>query len=276
MTPDRPRKTMLSALGRRLRVLQWRADASKVRSANPLLVFNGIGMNGELLQPIAAALAPRRVISFDMPGIGGSPDPVVPYTAATMAMTASIVLDRLGIERADILGISWGGGIAQQFALQHRTRTRRLVLAATSAGMAMAPGSAESLARLLDPGEYTLGRSLKRTLAGLYNGGGADIPVSLNAATPPSPTGWLYQLAALGGWSSLALLPWLDVPTLIVAGDEDHVVPPVNSQILQALIRGSRFKLFPGGGHLFMLSHVDAFAAELEAFLDSKRLDKAA
>lgn len=276
MKRDEPQQTMLRALGRRLRLLQWRADASPLRNENPLLVFNGIGMNGELLQPIAEALTPRRVVTFDMPGVGGSPDPLVPYNTATMAMTAAIVLDRLGIDRADILGISWGGGIAQQFALQHRGRIGRLVLAATSAGMAMMPGGLGSLARLLDPSEYTVAKSLRRTLASLYNGGGEGIPVSLNAATPPSPAGWLYQLAALTGWSSLPLLPLLDVPTLIMAGSEDHVVPPVNSQLLHALIPGSRLKLFQGGGHLFMLSHVDTFAAAIEAFLDAAPLDKAA
>jgi pimeloyl-ACP methyl ester carboxylesterase len=71
------------------------------------------------------------------------------------------------------------------------------------------------------------------------------------------------------GWSSVPLLPWLDVPALILAGEDDQVVPPVNSRFLNALIPGSRLKLFPGGGHLFMLSQLDAFAREVRGFLDA-------
>src|SRR5688572_14928839 len=100
---DRRDRTML-ALGRRLRVAEWNGSAES-EGTRPLLVLNGIGMNLELIDGVAAALAPRRVISFDMPGVGRSPDPLVPYTTVTMAMTASVVLDRLGVDRADVLGI---------------------------------------------------------------------------------------------------------------------------------------------------------------------------
>src|SRR5687768_8077664 len=254
------------ALGRRLRVAQWNWDVAPGPN-RPLLVLNGIGMNLELIDGLATALAPRRIVSFDMPGVGRSPDPLVPYTAVTMAMTASIVLDRLGIDRADVLGISWGGGVAQQFALQHRSRIGRLILAATSAGVIMAPGSGVELARLIDPAAFTVGRTLHRTLAMLTNGGGRGAPVSLNAATPPSLLGWTYQLASLVGWSSVPLLPWLDVPTLILAGDEDQVVPVWNARFLHALVPDSRLHLVEGGGHLFMLSHPREFVAELDRFL---------
>ena len=233
----------------------------------PLLVFNGIGMNVEFLEPLAQEMAPRPVVCFDMPGTGKSPDPMVPYNAVTMALTASALLDRLQIGKVDVLGISWGGGIAQQFALQHRARIGKLVLAATSAGMAMAPGQLPALARLADPSEYTMGKALQRSLAMLYNGGGTGDPVSLNAATPPSPTGFLYQLAALAGWSSVPMLPLLDVPALILAGDEDQVVPPINSRFLHGLIPSSKMRLIPGGGHLFMLSHRAEFLREINGFL---------
>ena len=263
---SQPRITSLRVHGRRLRAAQWNFSG-KGNELRPLLVFNGIGMNLELLDPLARAMAPRPVVSFDMPGIGKSPDPVAPYNAVTMALTASALLDRLKIGKVDVLGISWGGGIAQQFALQHRARIGQLVLAATSAGMAMAPGQLPALARLADPSEYTMGKALQRSLAMLYNGGGTGDPVSLNAATPPSPTGFLYQLAALAGWSSVPMLPLLDVPTLILAGDEDQVVPPVNSRFLHALIPDSKMRLIRGGGHLFMLSHRAEFLREVNGFL---------
>ena len=252
--------------GRRLRVAQWNFPADDAGTL-PLLVFNGIGMNLEMLDPLARAMAPRSVLCFDMPGIGKSPDPVVPYTAVSMALAAAAILDRLEIARVDVLGISWGGGIAQQFALQHRARIGQLVLAATSAGMLMAPGNMPALARLADPSEWTIGKALQRNLAMLYNGGGTGDPVSLNAVTLPSPAGLLYQLAALAGWSSVPLLPLLNVSTLILAGDEDQVVPPVNSSFLHALIPRSTLRLIPGGGHLFPFSHSDRFLREVNGFL---------
>ena len=255
--------------GRRLRVARWNFPTDDAGPL-PLLVFNGIGMNLELLDPLARVMGPRPVLCFDMPGIGKSPDPVVPYTAIIMALAAAAILDRLEIARVDVLGISWGGGIAQQFALQHRARIGQLVLAATSAGMLMAPGNMPALSRLADPSEWTMGKALQRNLAMLYNGGGTGDPVSLNAVTLPSPTGLLYQLAALAGWSSVPLLPLLDVPTLILAGDEDQVVPPVNSSFLHALIAGSKLRLIPGGGHLFPFSHSAEFLSAVNAFLGRK------
>jgi len=107
----------------------------------PLLLCNGIGASLELFQPFVDALDPRRpVIRFDMPGIGGSPAPVLPYHLGTLPPLLAGLLDRLGYQQADVLGISWGGGLAQQFALSRPDRVRRLVLVATGTGALMVPG----------------------------------------------------------------------------------------------------------------------------------------
>ena len=125
--PERMR--MLTIGGRAIRVA--------VRDGNPdwppLLLCNGIGASLELLQPFVDALDPRRpVIRFDMPGIGGSPAPVIPYHLGTLAPLLTGLLDHLGYQQADVLGISWGGGLAQQFALSRPGRVRRLMLVATA------------------------------------------------------------------------------------------------------------------------------------------------
>ncbi len=230
-------------------------------------MLNGIGMNLELLAPIARALPEREIISFDLPGIGQSPDPIIPYTIPCMALTTAALLDRLEIEQADILGISWGGALAQQFAFQHRARTGRLVLAATSAGAAMVPGNASMLAHMADPREYTVERTLRRNLASIYNGGGSG-KVSLNAAKAPSPLGFSYQLAAFATWTSLPFLPLLSLPVMIMADEEDQLVPPSNAHFLHNAIPHSRLEMFHGGGHLFMLSQQDRFIQKLRSFLD--------
>src|SRR4051812_28428043 len=138
--PSRPRESvqLISAGGRSLRVaVREGTDAA----TPPLLLLNGIGASLEVLQPFVDALHPRRtVIRFDVPGVGGSPRPVVPYVLATFSPVVARMLDELGHpDPVDVLGFSWGGGLAQHFAVQHRQRVRRLVLAATGTGSLMVP-----------------------------------------------------------------------------------------------------------------------------------------
>lgn len=254
--------SMVGVAGRRLRVGQWHVGAG----GTPLVMLNGIGMNMEMLEPVARAMPGRRLISVDMPGIGQSPDPVFPYTIAQMALTLAALFDRLHIDVVDMLGISWGGALAQQFAFQHRARTRRLVLAATSAGNIMVPGNSPMIDHMFDPMEYSVEAALRRNLATLYNGGGSG-RVSLNAAKPPSPIGWACQLSAFGLWTSAPFLPLLGMPVLVMADNDDQLIPVTNAHFLHNAIPGSRLELFEGGGHLFMLSHPEKFAETLGDFL---------
>ncbi len=253
---------MIGVAGRRLRVGQWHQDAGGI----PLVLLHGIGMNMEMLEPVARHLPSRRLISVDMPGIGQSPDPIFPYSIAQIALTLAALLDRLGVDEVDLAGISWGGAVAQQFAFQHRARTRRLVLAATSSGNVMIPGNPGLVSQLLDPLEYTVEKSLRRNLASLYNGGGSE-QVSLNAAKAPSPLGWACQVGAFALWTSAPFLPLLDMPVLVMADTEDQLIPVANAHFLHNAIPGSRIDLSEGGGHLFMLSRPAEFARKLEEFL---------
>src|SRR5260370_41862297 len=98
----------------------------------PLLIFNGIGANIELVEPFLDALDGPEAIIFDVPGVGGSPSPWLPYRPSSLARLSAQLLDQLGHERVDVLGVSWGGAWAQQFAFQHGKRCRRLVPATTS------------------------------------------------------------------------------------------------------------------------------------------------
>jgi pimeloyl-ACP methyl ester carboxylesterase len=257
------RFTMIGVAGRRLRIGQWHESAGGI----PLVMLNGIGMNMEMLEPVACEMPRRHLISVDMPGIGQSPDPIFPYTIGQIALTLAALLDRLHIEVVDMLGISWGGALAQQFAFQHRARTRKLVLAATSAGGIMIPANPATIGHVLDPLEYTVEAALRRNLATLYNGGGSGT-VSLNAAKPPSPAGWSCQMGAFAAWTSTPFLPLLSLPVLIMADNEDQLIPVSNAHFLHNAIPGSRLELSEGGGHLFMLSHPQRFARHLEHFLE--------
>jgi pimeloyl-ACP methyl ester carboxylesterase len=123
------------------------------------------------------------------------------------------------------------------------------------------------LAHMTDPREYTVERTLRRNLASIYNGGGNE-RISLNAVKAPSPFGFSYQLAAISTWSSLPFLPLLSMPVMIMADEQDQMVPPANAQLLHQAIPGSRLEMFNGGGHLFMLSQRDKFIAAMRTFLD--------
>jgi len=261
---------MLTVGGRTLRV--------SVREGNPgwppLLLCNGIGVSLELFQPFVDALDPQRpVIRFDMPGIGGSPAPVVPYHLAMLPSLLAGLLDQLGYEQADVLGISWGGGLAQQFALSRPDRVRRLVLVATAPGALMVPGHPRVLLRMLTPRRHRDPGYAAHVAGELYGGSARKDPIVardlLHATTRLGPVqGYYYQLMAGFGWTSLPCLPRLRPPTLILAGDDDPIIPLINGRIMRRLIPHSELHIYRGG-HLELAADAGRLATTVEAFLDA-------
>src|SRR5919198_6149561 len=198
-----PRSVRTVAVGgQHLRVAVRPGDATRT----PLVLANGIGASLELLQPFVDALDPSiEVIRFDVPGVGGSPLPTLPYRLPALARLVARMLDQLGYPSVDLLGISWGGGLAQQFALCQRRRCRRLVLAATGTGMLMVPGRPRVLARMATPRRYLDPDYAERIAADLYGGTMRSdpkrAPVTLHRRARGGPArGYLYQLAAGAGW----------------------------------------------------------------------------
>jgi poly(3-hydroxyalkanoate) depolymerase len=259
---------MMTVGGRTLRVATWRLDVASEHL--PLLFFNGIGTNIEAVAPLATALEDRPFVIFDMPGIGGSPEPVVPYNPFTMAWVTAQLLDALGIEQVDVMGVSWGGAMAQHFTLQHRGRVRRLILCATSAGMLMIPGNPASLSKMANPRRFVDAAFMQKHFTQLYGGGLGNSPdrgAHMARLTPPTTRGYMYQLLAMLGWTSAPALPFLRKPTLIMMGDADSIVPLANGKLLHSLIGGSHLEVFEGGGHLFLLSHREQAVSSIRAFL---------
>lgn len=260
---------MVDAGGYRLRVAHWRLREPSQHP--PLLFFNGIGANIEAVAPLAERLSERTFITFDMPGIGRSPDPVLPYNPVTMAWTANRVLDLLEIGRVDLMGFSWGGALAQQFAIQQSSRIRRLVLAGTFGGMFMVPGDVSILARMMHRSRSTDTEIPTENIMSLY---GKAAPRRhhrnfVGRLIAPSSRGFLYQMAAVTGWTSLPFLPLITAPTLVLTGDEDQIVPPANAIVLSSAIPNAELSIIEGSGHLFMLTHIDETLARLRAFLDA-------
>jgi poly(3-hydroxyalkanoate) depolymerase len=257
--------------GRTLRTAAWRLDMPSDHL--PVLFFNGIGANIEAVAPLAAAMPERGFIMFDMPGTGESPDPLVPYNPFIMSWTASQLLDKYRLDEVDVMGVSWGGAMAQHFALQHPGRTRRLTLIATTPGMVMVPGNPAAFTKMADPRRYVdpdfMAKHFKTLYGGLTATGDTDHKSShISRLKPPSPRGYMYQLMCMMGWTSLPALPFMKKETLIMMGEDDQIVPLINGKILKAMIPHSRLETFKGGGHLFLLTHADESVAVIRDFLD--------
>jgi len=238
----------------------------------PLLLINGIGASLELLEPFVAQLDPAvEVIRFDPPGVGGSPLPLLPYRFSGLCRLIAGLLTELGHDRADVLGISWGGGVAQHFAMFQRARCRRLVLVATATGMLMAPARPSVLRHMVTPQRY-LDRGYLHKVAGDIYGGlaridTAEIVATMHDGNRVGPSrGYLYQLAASAGWTSVPFLPLLRQPTLILAGNDDPIIPLANARLMHTLIRGSRLHVYQDG-HLGLVTKAADLAPVVDGFL---------
>ena len=237
-----------------------------------LLMVNGIGASLELLQPFVDELDPAvPVIRFDVPGVGGSPLPGRPYRFTRLCRLMAHLLTELGHDEADVLGISWGGGVAQHFAMFQRERCRRLVLVATATGSLMVPARPSVLARMVTPRRYLDRRYLWENAGDLYGGSARSQPdrigALMHAENRVGPAlGYVYQLAAGAGWTSLPFLPLIRQPTLILSGDDDPLIPLANARLLHSLIPRSQLHVYHGG-HLGLVTEAAELAPVVGRFL---------
>ena len=192
---------------------------------DPLLLVNGLSRPLQSWDPFSSELKGRTVVSFDAPGVGGSPTPIRPLSIAELATLAVAVLDAAGLAEADVLGYSHGGAVAQQMAHDAPERVSGLILASTSCGVGATPGNPTDIIR-------HLGSSLD----------GKPWPL-------PDPLGLLWQTLAVSSWSSIPFLGSIQAPTLVVCGSRDSVVPPSNSQLLAGRIPHATLVMLPGRGH---------------------------
>jgi poly(3-hydroxyalkanoate) depolymerase len=239
----------------------------------PLLLFNGIGANWQLAKPFLHALENTAAIIFDVPGIGGSPLPRIPYRPSTLARLAAGLVTQLGHRQVDVVGVSWGGGVAQQFAHQHGDTCRKLVLAATSPGAIMVPGKPSVVWKLATPRRYVDRNYMHSIAAEIYGGAFRHDPELIStheqAMLGATNLGYLYQLLAMTGWTSLPWLWSLRQPTLVLMGRDDPLVPPINGRILARLIPDARLQMIDDG-HLFMVTRPVEAAMAIEAFLNEQ------
>ncbi len=246
-----------------------------IRSGNgtraPLLLMNGIGVNLEVLQPFVDVLDPAiEVIRFDVPGTGGSPAPRIPYRFSAHARLVTQMLDQLGYQQVDVLGVSWGGALAQQFAFQYPMRCRRLILVSTGTGALMVPARPSVLAKMATPRRYQDPAHMAQIAGELYGGKVRSQPKLAQefagTARLGSVLGYFYQMLGTVGWTSIPWLRKLRQPTLILHGDDDPLVPLVNAKIMHRLIPHSKLYIFHDG-HLGLATSARELAQVVDQFL---------
>jgi poly(3-hydroxyalkanoate) depolymerase len=239
----------------------------------PLLLFNGIGASLELLSPFRRELRATETIAVDMPGSGGSETTALPVRFGGLAALADSLLDVLGYGVVDVLGVSWGGALAQEFARRHPRRVRRLVLAATSTGVISVPGEPAALWVLATPRRYTSATYFESVAPVLYGGAFRKDPALVGRQShlrfihPPSVRGYLWQLTAGFGWTSIFWLRRVQSPTLVLAADDDPIIPLANGRLLVAALPNARLRVVNDGGHLFLITHAKEVAPWIEEFL---------
>jgi pimeloyl-ACP methyl ester carboxylesterase len=210
---------------------------------DPLLLLNGMTRPLESWEPFARELHGRLVVSFDAPGVGRSPTPVLPLSIQRLAALTAAVLDAVGLERASVLGFSHGGAVAQQLAVDFPGRVSRLVLVSTSCGIGATLGEGRAAVR------------------------GLGTPGDVGPWPRADAWGMLWHSLAFSSWSSIPFLGAVTAPTLVVSGTHDRVVPPVNSRLLAERIPGASLAMIPGGHDLQRPEPARLLAACVEEFL---------
>jgi pimeloyl-ACP methyl ester carboxylesterase len=199
--------------------------------------------------------------------------PLFPLTMPALVRFGTAVLDDLGIESAHVLGASFGGAVAQQMAIWHPDRVRRLVLVSTSFGAFAKPGKVSAFWHFAHPLSYHPPR-LERVAGTMFGGRLRKEPElvrTMHIRRPNNALAAMYRLAPLFGWTSLPWLWAIRHPTLVVAGDDDPVTPLLNHRIIAALVPRARLHIVPGGGHLVLLDSAPEVAPVITSFLHEGR-----
>ncbi len=215
---------------------------------SPLLLIPGLGVDVNFFRGIIDDLARScRVVVFDPRGAGRSDKPDIPYSIDGMAKDAAALLGHLDIERTTVLGCSMGGRTALMLALDHRALVDRLVLAASSA--------------FVPPDRMFTRRWLIMDVL-------SHIPVP-KSIDPQPRYAWRRQRDASRGFDCSDRLGEIDMPTLVVHGTDDHIVPFSLGQKMARQIPHARLVPVPGSHRALFSSHADRLVEEVTHFISS-------
>ena len=238
----------------------------------PVLLIMGLGYTSAMWNRTRPVLAQQyRTLAFDNRGVGLSDVPLGPYSIATMASDAAAVLDAAGIARAHVFGVSMGGMIAQEFALQYPARTRSLILGCTSPGGPSAVLAESKVADVLMARGMTLEQAREAILPYIYDAATPrekiDEDTRVRQRWLPSPAGYMGQLLAIVAWEGYSRIAQITAPTLVIHGKSDALVPPANGELIAARIPGAKLVLLEHASHLFVTDQTQAAHKKILEFL---------
>ncbi len=245
-------------------------NVSVCGQGSPLLLLNGLGGLMRTFDPLRDELDDFMTITLDVPGVGKSQMPRWPIRLPSHADVIAEMLQQLGIEQVDVFGVSWGGALAQEFALRYPSRVRRLILAATSPGpvLLMKPADVMDFFRKRKNVKMRKQDSSRTSIHTLLRFGVMKGMLSVNPRT------YYFQLAALIGWTSLLRLSRLPQRTLVLSGDRDPLVQAYNAHILRRTIRRSELRILKGEGHFFVVTSARRTAVLIREFLSRQYDDE--
>jgi 3-oxoadipate enol-lactonase len=239
----------------------------------PILLIMGLGYASVMWYRTRPILATRyRTLAFDNRGVGRSDMPPGPYLIPLMASDAAAVLDAANEESAHVFGISMGGMIAQEFALEYPHRVRSLILGCTAAGGPTAVhAEPEATQMLMTRDKMSPEQAAEAAVPFIYD---SDTPRSLidqdlAVRRPwfPHPEAYVAQLQGILRWEAYTRLPAIRVPTLIIHGESDRLVPPANARIIAERIPGAELITIPHASHLFFTDQPAAVHDHIVRFL---------
>jgi 3-oxoadipate enol-lactonase len=238
----------------------------------PVLLIMGLGYPSSLWHRTRPVLSEYfRTVALDNRGVGSSDVPAGPYSISTMASDAAAVLDAAGISSAHIFGVSMGGMIAQEFALQYAARTRSLILGCTSAGGPSAVRAERNVADILMARGMTLEQAREAIIPYIYDAGTPREKIEEDLIVRkrwlPSLEGYTAQLQGILAWESYSRIAQITVPTLVIHGKSDALVPPANGELIAGRIPGAKLLLLDHASHLFLTDQAQAAHKAILEFL---------
>lgn len=242
----------------------------------PILLVMGLGYPSCMWHRIRPVLAKNfRTIALDNRGVGSSDVPTGPYPISLMASDAAAVLDAAKVDSAHVFGVSMGGMIAQEFALQYPKRVRSLILGCTAAGGPTAVrAEQDAIAMLKTRDRMSPDQALQAPVPFIYDPATPqeriDDDLELRRPWLPRPEGYAAQLQGVLAWEGYSRLPAIHAPTLVIHGESDRLVPPANGKLIAERIPGSKLVMIPHASHLFLTDQTESATHIVLRFLEEQ------
>lgn len=238
----------------------------------PLLLIMGLGYPSYLWHRTRPALAAQyRTIALDNRGSGRSDVPEGPYTIALMASDAAAVLDAASIDSAHVFGLSMGGMIAQEFALQYPKRVRSLILGCTAPGGPNAVRAEAEVTRILKAQDMSPEEAALAMRPYIYDAGTPleriEEDMAIRRQWFPRRQGYFGQLQAIFAWESYTRLAQIAAPTLVIHGESDKLIPPGNGKLIASRIPAAKLVMLADASHIFTTDQTEAAHRAILGFL---------